>query len=151
MPVLTNPKWEIFAQELAKGATQSEAYGAAGYSPQRSNAARLITNDSIVSRVAELQAIAGANAEVTIESLIREADELQRLARTSGQYSASITALTAKAKLAGLWVEKSESTRIQRQPTDLTDEEIVDRIAKLRGAFAPAGDKQAPVDPSQLN
>ena len=31
MPLLDNPKHEIFAQELAKGTSQKEAYVSAGY------------------------------------------------------------------------------------------------------------------------
>jgi hypothetical protein len=42
MPVLDNPKWELAAQEVAKGKTQLEAIEAAGYAPHDSNAARLI-------------------------------------------------------------------------------------------------------------
>ena len=33
MPLLDNPKHEIFAQELAKGTTADEAYARAGYAP----------------------------------------------------------------------------------------------------------------------
>jgi hypothetical protein len=44
---------------------------------------------------------------VTLESLIREADEIQRAASANMKYSAAVLALTAKAKLAGLWVERS--------------------------------------------
>jgi hypothetical protein len=45
MPVLDNSKWELVAQEVAKGKTQLEAIGAAGYAPHDSNASRLIGND----------------------------------------------------------------------------------------------------------
>ena len=55
MPVLDNPKWELAAQEVAKGKTQVKAIEAAGYAPHRSNASRLIANDNIKSRVRELQ------------------------------------------------------------------------------------------------
>ena len=47
MPLLDNPKHEIFAQELAKGATQEEAYETAGYKPSRQHASRLATNGNI--------------------------------------------------------------------------------------------------------
>ena len=49
MPVLDNPKWELAAQEVAKGRTQVEAIEAAGYAPHHSNASRLIGNDKVKS------------------------------------------------------------------------------------------------------
>ena len=36
MPVLHNPKWELAAQEVAKGRTQLKAIEAAGYVPYNS-------------------------------------------------------------------------------------------------------------------
>ena len=51
MPVLDNPKWELAAQEVAKGRTQLEAIEAAGYAPHDSNASRLIGNDKVKSRI----------------------------------------------------------------------------------------------------
>lgn len=56
MPVLSNPKHEIFAQELAKGKSAEEAHALAGYSQNRGNAATLKKNESILNRVAELLA-----------------------------------------------------------------------------------------------
>jgi hypothetical protein len=47
MGILTNPRHELFAQELAKGRSATEAYMLAGYKPCRQNAARLMTNDDI--------------------------------------------------------------------------------------------------------
>jgi phage terminase small subunit len=41
MPVLSNSKHELFAQELAKGKTADAAYVSAGYSPNRGNATTL--------------------------------------------------------------------------------------------------------------
>lgn len=54
MPILKNPKHELFAQELAKGKSQDEAYRLAGYAPARSNASALFRNNNISSRVNEL-------------------------------------------------------------------------------------------------
>lgn len=54
MPVLSNPRHELFAQELAKGKTAEEAHGLAGYRANRGNASVLKQEQSIVDRVAEL-------------------------------------------------------------------------------------------------
>jgi len=108
MAPLRNTKHERFAQELAEGKSTSEAYEAAGYKPDRAHASRLATNGRIQGRVAELQNAAAAETQVTVESLISEAADIQEHATKAGQYSAAIAALIAKAKLVGRWVERSE-------------------------------------------
>jgi phage terminase small subunit len=56
MPVLKNPKHELFAQELAKGKNAAEAYRLAGYTENRFNASRLKTTENVQQRIAEIQA-----------------------------------------------------------------------------------------------
>jgi Family of unknown function (DUF5681) len=55
MGILTNPRHEFFARELAKGKSANEAYKLAGYRPCRQNAHRLSSNDDIKQRIAELR------------------------------------------------------------------------------------------------
>src|SRR4030095_233221 len=52
---LSNPRWERFAQLLAAGASQVDAYAAAGYKRHRGSAAELRANPLVAARVAELQ------------------------------------------------------------------------------------------------
>jgi len=148
MPALENPKHERFAQAIAKGKTADEAYVLAGYSENRGNATRLKANESVMKRVAELQEVGSLRAEVTIESLIREAGEIQEAAKQEKQYSAATAALTAKAKLAGLWIDKAENTnRNVVDPTQVSDAELAEVIKDCSGEGASA----APVDKAQLN
>jgi hypothetical protein len=114
MPILANPKHEAFAQGIARGSSAAAAYVEAGYRENRHNAATLARKQHILTRVSELQeeqlaihqqatAQAAASAKVTIESLIAEAEA----ARTKeGGSAAAVSALIAKAKLAGMWREK---------------------------------------------
>ena len=85
MAILTNPRHEAFAQVLARGMSASAAYVEAGYKANRHNAAALAREQHIGTRVTELQeeqlaihqqatAAAAANKQVTIESLIAEAE-----------------------------------------------------------------------------
>ena len=85
MPALKNPRHEAFAQALARGMSAAAAYGQVGFKPHRANAATLARKEHISVRVAELQeeqlaihqqatAAAAANKQVTIESLIAEAE-----------------------------------------------------------------------------
>lgn len=63
MAVLTNPRHEAFAQALAKGMSQEDAYAEAGFKPHRQNASRLMTNDDVRQRVGEIQARVAEKAE----------------------------------------------------------------------------------------
>ena len=118
MPILANPKHEAFAQGLARGSSAAAAYVEAGYKANRHNAAALAREKHIRTRVNELHeeqlaihqqatAEAAANAKVTLESLIAEAEAARAKAMSEkGGAAAAVSALTAKAKLAGMWREK---------------------------------------------
>lgn len=116
MPVLANIHHERFAQELAFGkhSSQGVAYIAAGYDCQPNSSETLANRllkkvPEIRGRVVELQEQIVKDVAVTIHSLIREADEIQRAAKESNQMAAAVSALTAKAKLAGLWIDRKET------------------------------------------
>jgi phage terminase small subunit len=68
MPILSNPRHERFAQELATGKSASEAYRAAGYIPNRGHAATLKRQRHISKRVEELLA---ARERVEIQGMER--------------------------------------------------------------------------------
>ena len=131
MAALKNQKHELFAQALAKGKSQTEAYALAGYSPSEQNASRLRRNDKVQDRLKELQSKGAERAAVTIESLIAEAAEIQAAALKEGQHSAAVAALTAKAKLSGLWIERqqSENTNVNYAVSDepQTEQEWAER------------------------
>ena len=147
MTALANPKHERFAQELAKGKTATEAYVTAGYKAHDGNAATLRGNQRILDRVAELQIVASMRVEVTVASLIKEAGEIQAAAMQEKQLSAASAALTIKAKLAGLWVDKSENTNRNVDPARVTDAEL----AAVVQADSSERVATTPIDPAQLN
>jgi hypothetical protein len=118
MPALPNARHEAFAQALARGMSASAAYAKVGFEPHRANAATLARKKHISVRVAEIQAEqlaihqqataeAAAYAKVTLESLIAEAEAARAKAmEEKGGAAAAVSALIAKAKLAGMWREK---------------------------------------------
>ena len=111
MPTLQNPRHERFAQELATGKTADAAYVLAGYRENRSNAARLYTNQNVQKRLAEIQSLGAERAAITVETLIAEAEAARSKAMSEkGGANAAVAAITAKAKLAGLWREKVAQT-----------------------------------------
>jgi hypothetical protein len=67
MVVLANPRHELFCQAIASGRAAIEAYKLAGYkeSSAKANATRLMENDGICSRIAELRAQQSAKAELS--------------------------------------------------------------------------------------
>lgn len=75
MPVLKNPKHELFAQAVAKGISGPDAYIGAGYdvAPNVASpcASRLLTNAKIQARLAEIQQ-RGADKAVKAVALSRE-------------------------------------------------------------------------------
>src|ERR1700678_4038636 len=56
MPILKNARYEIFAQELAKGIPAEHAYTTAGFRPSRQAASTLRNKIDITKRVSELMA-----------------------------------------------------------------------------------------------
>jgi len=132
VPALSNQRHELFAQVLAAGCSATEAYVKAGYRLNKGNAGRLKANERIRKRVEELQ---GRNVQakeaavgVTIEQLRVQFAEAYEMAKELSQPTAMVAATTAQAKLAGLWIERSEQTR--KQPDEMSDAEIA---AILRG------------------
>lgn len=124
MPALSNARHERFAQELAKGSSQAEAYAAAGYAPSEPNASRLTRNDKVASRVAELQARAATKAVMTLEGHLTDLQDLRDKAARAKQFGAAIAAEVARGKASGVHIEKSESTITTKELPASVDEFI---------------------------
>lgn len=123
MPALSNPRHERFAQELAKGKCQSEAYEAAGYAPSEPNASRLTRHDKVQERVRELQERAAANVVVTREWVLEQLVDNAARAKEAGDYGPSNQALNLVGKELGMFVERTENVNLNHDisgelPTD---------------------------------
>ncbi len=128
MSILSNPRHERFARELAAGKTAEEAYAAGGYRPSRQNTHRLLTtNDDIRARLAELQGKAATKAVVTVESLCAELDEAKAAALKANQPGAAVSAIMGKAKLLGLIVDKKQVTGKDERP--IQTQQVEERCA----------------------
>lgn len=130
MAVLSSPRHERFAQELAKGSSQGDAYVEAGYKPSRSAAARLAADVNICARVAEIQGRAAVRAEITVaditERLLAIATKGEK-ATEAAMLSVARASLMDAAKLNGLVVDKSEV----KATVSMTPAERRARIAEL--------------------
>jgi hypothetical protein len=136
VPVLKNAKHERFAQELAKGKSQAEAYVAAGYKPSRSAATRLAADVNICERLAAIQERGAVRAELTLADIIDELEEARQVALTAAtpQSGSAVAATMGKAKLLGLVVDKAEV----EQKVEVTDAR--ERLARIVAGHAPARD-----------
>jgi hypothetical protein len=134
LPVLSNSRHEKFAQGLAEGKTATEAYENAGYAPNDGNSARPKGNERIRARVAELQGRGAERAAVTLQGLLDEASDIQTKALAKGHYAAAVAALTVRAKLSGLWIDRLEnknaSTNYVISDEPLTEQEWIDKFGK---------------------
>jgi phage terminase small subunit len=108
MGILANPRHERFVQALFEGETADAAYAKAGYKPNDGNCIRLKGNERVKARLAELQAQTAEASKITVESICRELDEANAVAKAKGQAAAMVSAATLRAKLAGLMVERVE-------------------------------------------
>jgi len=71
----------------------------------------LNASQNIQKRVSEIQSLGAKLAAITIETLIAEAEAARSKAmREKGGANTAVAAITAKAKLAGLWREKVAQT-----------------------------------------
>jgi phage terminase small subunit len=116
---------ERFVQEyVASGHNGQNAYMVAfpksAKASARASAARLLKNSDVQRRIAEIQSKSAQRTDVTLEGLIKEAGDIQREAMTAQSYAAAVSALIAKAKLSGLWVERThgENTNVNYAVAD---------------------------------
>src|SRR4051794_1572582 len=127
MPPLPNARHEMVAQLVAQGTTKTEAYAAAGYQPDRHNASRLTTKDTVQQRIAEIQAGGVESAQVTIASLVAAADEIRGLAVRDKQYSAAVGAVKEMGILSGVRIDRRE-VGSPGEFDRLSDEELMQLI-----------------------
>lgn len=67
MPILTKPRYELFAQEVAKGKTLHDAYIAAGFKENYGNASTLAQKPEVMGRINEIKS---AVTEIVTEKLV---------------------------------------------------------------------------------
>lgn len=113
MAALKNAKHELFAQALAKGMSQTEAYADAGYTGDRTAASRLSTNVNIVARLAEILDKAATRTEITVASITERLLAIAKKAETSDEapmLQAARASLMDAAKLNGLVIDKADTS-----------------------------------------
>jgi phage terminase small subunit len=147
MPILTNPRYERFAQGIAKGKSQHDAYIYAGYAPNqkpkdvRSNAGTLARKPEVAARIEELLSKQANRVGVTVDALLLELDEMFKLAKRVKQPSAGVGVVVAKAKLLGLITDKVEVEGNIRKPARRPSEKTTMSVEEWKAKFAPTPGK----------
>jgi hypothetical protein len=125
MPILSNPRHERFAQELANGKTATEAYQSAGFKPNRGNASTLKANQSILARVGEIQGEAAKQVELTRAEVLKMLLDDRNKARELKQMGPAIKAAELLGKELGMFIERhadvSAHYGISDEPQSLED------------------------------
>jgi len=123
-------KRELFVQGYISGKTATQAYIDAGYSEQGAgpNSGRLIKNDKIVLRIAEIQEELRGQTMITLQSMVEEFIKDRTSARQQKNVSASIKANVELAKLNGLY----ELDNIQKLIDSKSTPELLERSQELR-------------------
>lgn len=151
MAILDNQRHERFAQALAAGKTADEAYQEAGYAPNRGNAIRLKTNESVAKRVEELKSrIADGvvlSRQWVIERLVENAERAMQVeavkdssGKPTGEYryegSVANRALELLGKEIGMFVDRKEIRT--GKLADLSDDELATIATGSGERTAPA-------------
>jgi phage terminase small subunit len=114
MPALDNTRHELFAQGVASGKTQVQAYIDAGYESlnAEANAFRLMDNDGIYNRIEELKERSARAVVLTLAKattdLLRLAEKGERLNDAPG-FSVAKSAIMDACKLNGLVIDRSDN------------------------------------------
>ena len=109
------PKQEKFAQGVASGMTQADAYRAAydcsrmKDSTVQRNASALMKDNKISARVGELQKSVVEAVQLTLEEHLRVLEELRDGARDKQDYGSAIKAETKRGEACGFYKQRSES------------------------------------------
>jgi phage terminase small subunit len=136
---------ERFCQAIVAGMNQTDAYKAAGYKgaykSMKDNAARLIANDSVAQRIAELRKPIAAKAAVTLAWLIEQAQEVLAAAKSDSAHAASIAAIKELGILSGERVETRHNlNQDTNEPSDLSRADLLDIARAGRKGVAASGD-----------
>jgi hypothetical protein len=108
-------KQEKFAQGIAKGLTQADAYREAYDCEDMvdntvyKEACLLMNNPKITERVKELkERNLEKNYDRDVRYYLEKLEEIRQKAVAEGQYSAAVSAIKEDAKISGVYVEKAE-------------------------------------------
>ena len=136
MPPLDNPKRDRFCREYVIDTNGAQAAIRAGYSAgsAKVTASRLLTDDNVQRRIAELQGAVASRLEITHDSVLREIEETRLRAVAAEQHSTALKASELKGKHIGMWPQKSEVNlnffdRLNPNEQDILERALAESLA----------------------
>ncbi len=133
MTILTNPRWEQFAQRVATGESATSAYRAlynASTKSAEAHGCRLVKSGKVSARIAELQ---GEAAKTCVMTIATRRELLARFAQSETERTADrIRALELDAKLAGDLKGDSMTLNATAVSAQMLTEEQKAKIMELR-------------------
>jgi hypothetical protein len=140
MQDLLNPKQKLFVAALVAGASLAQAAQKAGYAKASSGktGGRLIREAAVSHALAQAQGRIAAAAALTADDIIAKLDRAYEaaLAADPVQAHAAATCALGMAKIAGLVIDRSEST-VMHKPSPLAGSAIELSEADWKRQFAP--------------
>ena len=126
--MLENERHELFAQGIAKGQSQREAYLAAGYTAKTDASAdvcasRLLSDAKVQARVTEIQGRAADSVNYDLAWFLEKGAELFNKAMAAEDHAAASAQYQRLATVAGIWVEKAE-TNTKTLVRDIRDQPL---------------------------
>lgn len=119
-----SPKRRVFCREYVLDSNGTRAAIRAGYSDRtaKMQASQMLAMPAVKAEVERLQAAAADASNVTLAKLYRLLTEACEIARTKESASGMVAAVIATAKLAGLWVERTEDLAVRAKlEADIAD------------------------------
>lgn len=130
MPILTNPKHELFAQAIVRGDSGRVAYRSAGYEANDdacdAAASRLLATVKVKARVGELRERTETASKTVLTKawIIEQAIQLKRKAEEKGAYAAAVRCVELLGREVNAFVEKKE-VGLPGEFSDMRDDELV--------------------------
>ena len=137
------PKQEAFAQALATGVSQAQAYRKAFPTSKKwtdqtvwNRASELAGHGGVSGRLAELQSKAAAHAVFTLSDHLKRLQQLSRAAQRAKEFTAAVKAEENRGRAAGFYLSKVELTGKgggpieSKQTRDLSDEELAAELVR---------------------
>ncbi|MCK1400127.1 terminase small subunit [Bradyrhizobium sp. 4] len=152
MTVELSPKRRAFAREYIIDSNGTQAAIRSGYSERSatSQAAQLLAMPCVQAEIELLRKDAAEAQNVTLSRMYLLLNEACQIARRKESASGMVAAVTAIAKLAGLWVEKHEDLAARDKLTADAQKTELKTAAKLLGEAAESVGLPRSATPAQI-
>lgn len=150
------PKQQAFVTEYLKDRNGAQAAIRAGYSAKTANvkAAALMRLPEVKEAIGIATAEVAEASKVTLASCFARLETAYNIAQAKGNATAMVGAVTATAKLAGLWVEKTEDIaardRLEAQQSAVRAQEEIKTAASLIAEAAESLGLPRAATPAQI-